>query len=379
MKVWDNNEMKMMPFTKKQINQQSLLSMMVNIGLFVGKLIAGLWINSIALLSDAVNHLADSFSALVYWGGQRLSYRAPDDNHPQGHGRGEYLTALTIAAIMLVISGQFFVESINRMLNPTFLVIPPWVLWLTVVAMLCKLTIYFYFKWINQRQPMLSIKALAIDNLLDVFTNFIVLVSFLLQPILNLPLDGYAGLLIASLIAFHGGKILLESVRQVLGKTLNEQDKAQAMAILKQYPKVQGAHGFMLHDYGPSYQMLNFHLEVSEDLGLVEAHNLVDEVEEKLEIGLGVKVMIHLDPMMMNQANVAKISQTLLNCLKTEHLDQGIVSIRPIQESHHPEIVIGINRRDNIIPIKKILLAAFPHYRFVFELEATQSNHSLIK
>lgn len=353
--------------TKKKINQISTFSMLINLGLFTLKLLGGLASNSIALLSDATNHLSDSLSSLVYWLGQRLSLRAPDDNHPQGHGRGEYLTALVIALLMLFVAGQFFIESLRRIMNPSPLVIEPWVVAIILLAILLKFVMYLFLRSMHLRYQLMSMKALKTDNLFDVVISVIVLGSFLLQSWVTMPLDGYAGVLVALLMALNGGKMMLDGIREVLGKPLNRESKRRVQEILKQYPLVLGSHGYHFHDYGPTYQLLTFHAEVSDQLSLVAAHDLIDQIEEKLVEEMGIQVLIHLDPMVTQATMIAGFEMQISEALAHHHLQDEVLAVRPIQEKHHQEIVVIV--RDSVLKqqIKTILINHYPMYRFCVE------------
>ena len=77
---------------KLDIRRMTILSISLNFILFLLKIIPASLVNSVALFSDAFNHFSDSLSGFIFWIGHRLSNRKADDNHPQGHGRGEYLT-----------------------------------------------------------------------------------------------------------------------------------------------------------------------------------------------------------------------------------------------------------------------------------------------
>jgi cation diffusion facilitator family transporter len=353
--------------SKKQIHRISAISIGINVFLFSLKLLGGLVTNSVALLSDAVNHLSDFVSGFVYWIGQRLSLRAPDDNHPQGHGRGEYLTALLIALLMFFVAGQFMVESIRRILNPSQFIIELWVMVTLVIAIVLKICLYLYLKTLHSRYRLLSMKALKIDNLFDVVISSVVLLSFLLQGWFTIPLDGYAGLAVAILIAINAGTIMLDGIREVLGKSLKLQDKIKVMEVLKQYPLVLGSHGYHLHDYGPTYQLLTFHAEVSDQLSLVTAHDLIDQIEEKLLETIGVQVLIHLDPIVTNNQEVERIQKIIKDTLRPEGLNQEVITVRPIQEKLHQEIVVIVHHASARKPIQRLLKEKLPQYRFCVE------------
>jgi len=195
--------------------------MSINLSLFIGKLIVALLINSVALISDAFNHFSDSLSGVIFWIGQKLSNRQADANHPQGHGRGEYLTSLSIGVLMLVVSAQFLIESIRRLINPSSVETSVWAYAVLLVAIFTKLGLFVYTNYLYKQTKLLSTKAIAIDNFFDILISSLVFISLLIQPFFSFSVDGVAGLIISILLGWNAWQILLQSVRRVLGEALN--------------------------------------------------------------------------------------------------------------------------------------------------------------
>jgi cation diffusion facilitator family transporter len=99
---------------------ESWVSIAANILLTLLKIIFGLLTNSIALLADAVHSASDIFSSLVVLIGFSLSSRAPDQEHPHGHGRSEYLAGLAIAIMLIGAGGAFAYSAYNRLVEDVF-------------------------------------------------------------------------------------------------------------------------------------------------------------------------------------------------------------------------------------------------------------------
>ena len=76
------------------------VSIAANSVLFVFKLFCGLLINSIALITDAFHTLSDTATSCVIILGFKAAKKAPDEKHPFGHGRFEYITTLIIAILL---------------------------------------------------------------------------------------------------------------------------------------------------------------------------------------------------------------------------------------------------------------------------------------
>lgn len=86
---------------EKKIIKTSILGIVVNIVLVIFKATIGFIVNSIAIILDAVNNLTDALSSIITIIGTKLANKAPDKEHPYGHGRIEYFTSVLIGTIIL--------------------------------------------------------------------------------------------------------------------------------------------------------------------------------------------------------------------------------------------------------------------------------------
>ena len=74
--------------------------------------------NSIAVVLDAVNNLSDALSSIITIVGNKLSRKLPNEKHPLGYGRIEYLTAMVIASIVIYAGITSCVESVKKIIHP---------------------------------------------------------------------------------------------------------------------------------------------------------------------------------------------------------------------------------------------------------------------
>ena len=102
----------------KKIVKTSILGILANIVLVAFKATIGIFVNSIAIILDAVNNLTDVLSSVITIIGTKLANKAPDKEHPYGHGRIEYFTSVIIAAIVLFAGITAIRESILKIINP---------------------------------------------------------------------------------------------------------------------------------------------------------------------------------------------------------------------------------------------------------------------
>ena len=103
---------------EKIIIKTSVLGIIVNIILVIFKAIIGVIVNSIAIILDAVNNLTDAVSSIVTIIGTKLANKAPDKEHPFGHGRIAYFTSAIVSAIVLLAGITAIKESIEKIIHP---------------------------------------------------------------------------------------------------------------------------------------------------------------------------------------------------------------------------------------------------------------------
>jgi len=94
------------------------LSTLINLLLFPVKLWFGMVVGSIAILADAFHTFSDVLSSVMIGLGFKLSAKAPDLEHPFGHGRIEYITGILVAVLLVLTGVEFFKASLNRILEP---------------------------------------------------------------------------------------------------------------------------------------------------------------------------------------------------------------------------------------------------------------------
>ena len=103
--------LKMMDFKdgkrEKTIIKTALIGIVTNFFLAGAKIFIAMVSNSVALISDAVNNLSDAGSSIITIFGSKLASKMPDEDHPYGYGRTEYIGGLIVSIIVLMLGFQF--------------------------------------------------------------------------------------------------------------------------------------------------------------------------------------------------------------------------------------------------------------------------------
>ena len=273
-----------------------VMGMAFNLLLFLIKLPIGLYTGSIAILSDAFNSISDMGSSLVTVTGARMALRRADDEHPFGHGRIEYLSALLVAVIILLVGLELLKESVEKFFAPGNAQVSPPLIALLSVSMLVKGYMYYYNKKLGTLVNSAVMRAAASDSINDVLVTGGVILSAILARFVDWPVDAAAGCLVSVLILISGVKVVRGTADLLLGgKPDHEMVEAIKKALLET-EDVLGMHDLIVHDYGPGRAMASAHVEVPDTVNIVHMHEIIDATEHRIERELGVPIVIHADP-----------------------------------------------------------------------------------
>ncbi|VHR75226.1 cation efflux protein [Clostridioides difficile] len=168
-----------------------VVGILSNLLLFVIKVFIGMFTSSIAIMADAFNNLSDMASSAITMIGFKLASKPADKEHPFGHGRIEYLSALIVAFMVMLVGLQFVKSSIERIVNPIpvkFEVIP---LILLIASIMIKIWLSRFNKFVGNKIDSSALKAVSLDALGDVFTSSCVVISFIVARFTNFPSNSY--------------------------------------------------------------------------------------------------------------------------------------------------------------------------------------------
>ncbi len=272
----------------------------LNVLLFVGKLVMGLIARSVAIIADAFNNISDAGSSVVALIGFRLANKPVDKEHPLGHGRLEYVTGFIVDMLIILVGFELLTSSVDKIMHPTLPTVGTVTLIILSVAILVKVWLFFFYRKIANTINSAPLKAAAFDSLSDCIATTLVLVSSIVARVWGWRIDGYAGILVALFILFTGFKAAKETIDLLLGSTPDPEFIREIYEFTKDYPLVIGIHDVMVHDYGPGRQIVSFHAEVDSEENINNAHEEVDRMERDMHETFGCIVTIHLDPLVMN-------------------------------------------------------------------------------
>lgn len=324
---------------EKYGNLTSVVGILCNILLCVGKFIVAAIVNSVSISADAINNLSDAGSSLISLISFKLSNRPADEKHPFGHARYEYIASMLVAVLILFLGIELVNSSLDKILNPeeiTFSIIPVVIL---IVSILIKFWMFSYNRHYGKRLNSTVMEATAADSISDCLATGAVLASTCISPLIHFNLDGYMGIAVAFFIILTGAKIVKETLDILLGSSPSQEDVKNIIQLIREHDGVLGIHDLMIHDYGAQRRFGSVHVEVSGNEDIFVSHDMIDNIEREIQDRLGVQMVIHMDPIDTDDEETNEMR---------EYVKKMIVTVHPLLSIHDFRMVRG-NTHTNLI------------------------------
>lgn len=318
------------------------IGIIVNAILFAIKLSVGLISGSIAVTADAFNNLSDAASSVITIVGFKLASRPADEEHPFGHGRVEYISALIVSFMVMMVGFQFIKASFDRIMNPTpvkFEIIP---FALILVSIGAKIWLSRFNKFVGKSIGSGALEASALDALGDVFTSSCVALSLLISRWTTFPIDGYIGILVALFILYSGFSLTKETLSPLLGEAPDPELVENIKNGVMGYENINGVHDLVIHNYGPGRCMASIHAEIPCDISVVTIHEIIDKAEKELSKKLNIFLVIHMDPINTDSKEVNKARDVLESVLKKFPLVKSMHDFRVVGDGEYKNLIFDL-------------------------------------
>lgn len=303
------------------------------------KVFIGIFTNSIAIIADGINNLADASSSIITLIGFKLAAMPEDEGHPYGHARIEYLTGFLISTIIIFLGFQLIKTSFNKVLHPEPMQFSYITIIILVVAIAVKIWQSLFNRSAGKKINSIALMATATDSKNDVIATSVVLISIIIGKITNLQLDGIMGCIVALFIIWSGIQLIRETSSPLLGEA---PDPALVTAILKgaeSHEGVIGTHDLMVHNYGPGRIFASIHIEVDSERDIMESHDIVDNIERSLRHDLKINLTAHMDPVKLNDPLTEQLRSILQETIAPIDGIFGIHDLRIIPGPTHTNII----------------------------------------
>lgn len=245
-------------------------------------------------MAEAWHGLSDSLTTIIVFIGFRIAGKPPDKEHPFGHGRMEVISSLVIAVILSLVSFNFFIDSVNRIIQRQSIEYNQAALIIFIASVILKEFMAQISISIGRK---IKSEALITDgwhHRSDAFASLIIIIGIFLNPYFWW-IDGIMGIIISLIIAKIAYNILSDTVSKLIGEEPGEEFNRELKRIVQDNTvKNVKLHHIHLHRYG-DHRELTFHIVLPEEMKLGQAHEIATGLEQKINSHLNVETTIHIE------------------------------------------------------------------------------------
>ena len=313
------------------------VGILCNLILCIIKITVGLISGSISIMADGFNNLSDMGSSLITIIGFKLAGKPADRDHPFGHGRIEYISAFIVSVLILIVGVDLLESSFNTLVSgnktPTYSI---WAIIVLAVSVLIKFWMFLFNRKLGNKISSDVLIATSKDSLNDALATTAILASVGIAKFVTLPfnLDAVMGIFVALFILWAGINSAKDTLNEILGKPPEKELIENIENLILNFDEFVGIHDLIIHNYGVGRQFASVHVEVPQDIDIVKCHEQVDLCEKMVGEELGISLVIHMDPIDVNNETVNDTKQKLSDALHVinENLTLHDFRMTPLSE-----------------------------------------------
>jgi len=271
-------------------------SVAVAVVLIVVKFLVWFVTDSLSVLASMVDSILDAAASLINLLAIRYSMKSPDEEHPFGHGKVEYLAGLG-QAVFVACSALFIIfHAFNRFGNPQPLESTGMGIGVMGLAVLLTLVLVLFQQRVAGITGSTAIRADSLHYAADLFTNLATMAALGLAWVGWPGLDPFFAIGIALVVIYNAWQIGYESTQMLMDCQLSPEVAADIIGIASGHRDVIGVHDLRTRRSGQT-RIIQLHLELKGDLPLAEAHRVAKEVEGGIHTLIpDADIIIHQDP-----------------------------------------------------------------------------------
>lgn len=256
-----------------------IVGIICNFVLSVFKFIVGNLSGSISVTADALNNLSDMASNSVTIAGTKLASKPVDKEHPFGHGRLEYISALAVSGLILVMGFELAKSSIEKIIHPETLDFSIVYIIVLGTSILVKLWMAYFNNKLYKISDNINLKTVKQDSLNDCLATLATIIALSVTHIWGIKwFDGAIGLAVSVIILLSGIDIAKDIVGRLLGRPPKKELVDEIENEITKPDIIIGVHDLIVHDYGPGRIIASAHAEVPADTNIVTVHDVIDNV-----------------------------------------------------------------------------------------------------
>lgn len=320
----------------------SIVGIVVNILLSIGKYIIGVLTKSISITADAINNLADAASCIVTLVSFKMAARKPDKEHPFGHGRIEYIAALVVGFLVELMGYELIKSSVEKIKNPQAVIFSIPAVLVLAISILGKVWLFIFNRKLGKKIQSPAMLAVAKDSLSDTTATLVAAVALVLSLFTDIAVDGYMGIIVSIFILSSGFGILKESISILLGTPPEKETVDALISYVLSHDEIIGIHDLVIHSYGASRTFASIHAEINSNENLLAAHDTIDNIEKEVKRRFGIELVVHLDPVEVNNDKVTELKEVVTKIVLNIDESLSLHDFRIVDGPTHTNILFDV-------------------------------------
>ena len=282
--------------TARLMRQATYASIGVALLLIIAKLIAWGVSDSLSLLATLIDSMLDALASFVNLLAVRHALSPADREHRFGHGKAEALAGLGQAAFIAGSAAFLLLEAARRFVNPVPLESYGIGIAVMVFSIAATLLLLAFQRHVIRKTGSVAISADSLHYRTDLLVNGSVIAALLLASLGWVGFDPLFAVGIALYILYSAWEIVKRAFDHLMDRELPDDERENIKSIARAHSKVRGMHDLRSRRSGMA-TFIQLHLELDDELSLLEAHKISDEVEAGLlDVYPAAEIIIHIDP-----------------------------------------------------------------------------------
>ncbi len=274
------------------------LSVLSNTLLLILKLLVGISISSISVLSEAIHSGLDLVAAMIALFAVSKSDKPPDSKHQYGHGKIENVSGVIEAILIFVASLWIIKEAVTKLTFGSHVETPFWGLLVMFVSAIVNWFVSSLLIKTAKETDSIALEADALHLRTDVYTSLGVAVGLLLLWVTDIQiLDPLIAIGVALLIIKAAYDLTVKAFSPLLDTSLPEIEQEKIKEILLSFSELFISYHQLRTRKAGSQRFIDLHLVVPQDQSISDSHDVCDSIEQKIKEQFpDAQILIHVEP-----------------------------------------------------------------------------------
>lgn len=284
--------------------QVTWIGLIINIVLSIGKILAGFFGKSSAMIADGIHSFSDLITDVIVIVFFQISDAEKDDNHPYGHGKFETFSTFLIALVLFGVGlGIFYggTSKIISVIEGEILPQPKMIaLWAALISILCKEGLFQYTKIVGKQINSQAVIANAWHHRSDAFSSIGVAIGIAGAIFFGdkwVILDPIAGVIVSFFIVKTAIKLALPSIQELMEASLPKETVRKIETLIVEDSKIKSFHKLRTRKIGEVF-VIDVHIQLDNTISLVQAHNISGALSMRIREAFDdrTQINIHMEP-----------------------------------------------------------------------------------